>query len=114
MNPVNTARSSHKSVMLQEALHFFEGKRLRTFFEGTVGAGGHTRAILEAHPEIERYIGCDNDPEALEIARDILAPWKDKIDLVHDNFSSLDTVLSGRKILKIDGFFLIWESLLCN
>ena len=33
--------------------------------------GGHAKAILEAHPEIKRYIGCDKDPEALEIAERI-------------------------------------------
>lgn len=110
----NTARRPHTSVMLQECLDFFSGHKLHTFFEGTVGAGGHTRAILEAHPEIERYIGCDQDPEALRIARDVLAPWRDKIDLVHGNFSTLDAVLSERKIQNVDGFFLIWESHLCN
>lgn len=103
----DTARSPHVSVMLQECLDFFAGRNLRTFFEGTVGAGGHARAILEAHPEIERYIGCDQDPEALGIARDALAPWREKVDLVQGNFSTLDTVLSERKIQEIDGFFLI-------
>ena len=101
------ADTPHISVMLNEFLEFFSGQKLRTFFEGTVGAGGHARALLEAHPEIERYIGCDQDPEALGIARGVLAPWRGKIDLVQGNFSTLDTVLSERKIDKIDGFFLI-------
>ncbi len=112
--PPKTARPPHTSVMLQECLDFFSGRKLHTFFEGTVGAGGHTRAILEAHPEIAHYIGCDQDPEALGIAWEVLAPWKDKIDLVQGNFSTLDTVLSERKIQNVDGFFLIWESHLCN
>lgn len=106
--------SPHIPVMLQECIDGFLGRKLHTFFEGTLGAGGHARAILEAHPEIKRYIGCDQDPDALEIARKVLDPWHQKIDLVHANFSTLDTVLEERKIQKIDGFFLIWESHLCN
>lgn len=113
MSP-DTAHAPHVSVMLQECLDHFSGRTLRTFFEGTVGAGGHARAILEAHPEIQRYIGCDQDPEALGIARGVLAPWRDKVDLVQGNFSTLDTVLTERKIENVDGFFLISESRLCN
>ncbi len=107
MKQPHAASPLHKSVMLDEALSFFEGKTLHTFFEGTVGAGGHARAFLAAHPEIQHYIGCDQDPEALDIARSILAPWEDKVVLVHNNFSSLDAVLSERKIYRVDGFFLI-------
>jgi 16S rRNA (cytosine1402-N4)-methyltransferase len=113
MSP-DTARSPHTSVMLQECLDYFAGRTLNTFFEGTVGAGGHARAILEAHPEIKRYIGCDQDPEALRIAREVLAPWQGKLDLVQGNFSTLDHVLNERKIKNVDGFFLISESPLCN
>lgn len=110
----NSSRSPHVSVMLQECLDYFAGQKIHTFFEGTVGAGGHARAILEAHPEIQRYIGCDQDPQALQIAQNVLAPWRDKLELVHGNFSTLDTVIRERKIQNIDGFFLIWGSHLCN
>lgn len=113
MSP-DTAHAPHTSVMLQECLEHFSGRPLHTFFEGTVGAGGHARAILEAHPEIQLYIGCDQDPEALGIAREVLAPWRGKVDLVHGNFSALDAVLSKRKIKHVDGFFLISEFHLCN
>ena len=104
----------HISVMLKECLDFFEKRQLRTFFEGTLGAGGHAEAILKAHPEIECYIGCDQDPEALEIARKRLAPWKEKLLLVHANFSSLESILEQHSISSVDGFFLTWESPLCN
>lgn len=104
----------HISVMQKEFLNFFEDKSLKVFFEGTVGAGGHARAILEAHPEIELYLACDRDPEALKIAKENLKPWKNKVEFIHGNFSDLDLFLQERKINTIDGFFLISESLLCN
>lgn len=101
----------HLSVMEKEFLSFFEGRYLKVFFEGTVGAGGHAYALLAAHPEIERYIGCDRDPEALAIAEERLAPWKEKVTLIHGNFSDLDLFLEDQTP---DGFFLISECRLCS
>ena len=109
-----TSRSEHTSVMIQECLKGFEGRRLTTFFEGTVGAGGHAEAILNAHPEIERYIGCDQDPEALQIATNRLKPWNHKVELVRGNFIDLDTILSKRGIKEVSGFFLTLGCRLCN
>ncbi|MDN3506849.1 MAG: 16S rRNA (cytosine(1402)-N(4))-methyltransferase [Simkaniaceae bacterium] len=93
----------HTPIMIEEVLKGFEGLQIKVFFEGTLGAGGHARAILEAHPEIERYIGCDKDPEALEIARAHLEPWKDKLELIHGDFADLDRHVKGESV---DGFFL--------
>ncbi len=109
-----TSLSRHISVMVQECLKGFEGALLKTFFEGTVGAGGHAEAVLKAHPEIERYIGCDQDPEALQIAEERLRPWKSKVELVRGNFRNLDTILSARGIDRANGFFLTLECHLCN
>ena len=107
-------KKPHLSVMLDEFLHFFEGKKIKVFFEATLGAGGHARALLEAHPEIENYIGCDQDPEAIEIAKKNLEPWKGKIQFVHSNFSELGKILDKGKVSHVDGFFLIWGFPLCN
>lgn len=107
-------KSPHLSVMEKEFLHFFEGKKITTFFEGTVGAGGHAKAILEAHPEITTYLACDRDRQALEIAKKNLEPWKDKVEFIQGNFADLHLFLEEREIEKVDGFFLISESLLCN
>ncbi len=109
-----TSPSEHTSVMLSEFLKGFEGSLLTTFFEGTVGAGGHAEAILKAHPEIERYIGCDQDPEALQIAKRRLEPWKDKVELVRDNFRDLDAILAKRGINEVNGFFLTLGCHPCN
>lgn len=96
----------HKPVMLEECLEFFKDSHLKVFFDGTLGAGGHAEAILKSHPEIEVYIGCDQDESALEIAKDVLKPWEQKIKFVHGNFSDLDEHLENLKIENVDGFFL--------
>jgi 16S rRNA (cytosine1402-N4)-methyltransferase len=100
--------------MVAEVVKFFAPISLKLFFEGTVGAGGHAEAILTAHPEIERYVACDRDPEALEIAKERLKKWKDKVELVHGNFADLDTILHERGMSEVNGFFLTWGCHLCN
>lgn len=112
MTSRNTAL--HIPIMVDKVLSHFDGVSLDVFFDGTVGAGGHARAILEAHPEIRRYIACDNDPEALDIARNNLAPWADRLELIHGNFSRLDASLKELNIKSVDGFFLTWECPPCS
>lgn len=107
-------KSSHVPVLLEEVVKLFAGQTLQVFYEGTVGAAGHAKRILQEHPEIERYIGCDKDPEALRIAKEELELWKDKVELIHGSFADLDQQLKERGIKEVDGFFLIWGSLLCN
>lgn len=97
----------HESIMLQEFLAFFAGRDIKVFIDGTLGAGGHTEAILKAHPEIEALIGFDQDPLALDIAEKRLEPWKDKLHLIHSNYSELDRVVKNLGYEKVDGFFLI-------
>lgn len=97
----------HASIMVKEVLEGFKGVHLQYFYEATLGAGGHAKAILQAHPEIKRYIGCDKDPEALRIARKELAPWKEKVEVIQGDFADLDLHLREKGILFIDGFFLI-------
>lgn len=99
--------SPHAPVMLQEMLELFSECSLKTYVDGTLGAGGHARAILEAHPEIEQMVVFDQDMHAHKIAKQNLAPWKDKVIFVHSNFSKLDEVLKKHDIEQVDGFFLI-------
>ena len=96
----------HTQVMLEECLKYFEDLSIEVFFDGTLGAGGHAKALLEAHPEIEKYIGCDRDESSLEIAKGTLKPWQDKVMFIHGNFADLDKYLQEMGISKVDGFFL--------
>ena len=96
----------HLSVMAEEMVQYFQGAELKIFIEGTLGAGGHAKRLLEAHPEIETYIGFDQDPEAIEIAKEVLKPWAHKVHFIHANFSEMDHHLEKMKIKKVDGFFL--------
>lgn len=97
---------AHVPVLLEQVLKVFENVPIRVFFEGTVGAGGHARAILEAHPEIERYLACDRDPAAHALASAHLAPWGEKVEWIRGPYADLEEYLDERKIGEIDGFLI--------
>ncbi|HSX26836.1 MAG TPA: 16S rRNA (cytosine(1402)-N(4))-methyltransferase RsmH [Chlamydiales bacterium] len=94
---------AHTSVLVREVLQVFEGKEIRLFFDGTVGAGGHASALLEAHPEIERYVGCDRDPTALALAGKALEAWGEKVELVRGDYADMPRMI-GKDC--IDGFLI--------
>lgn len=105
---------AHIPVMLQESLELFKGQKISSFFDGTLGAGGFAKAMLQAHPEIETYYGCDRDESALELARENLRGFEQRVEFVHANFCDVQQVLSYRGKQQVDGFFLIWEYLQCS
>ncbi len=96
---------THEPVLLEEILEFFRGQKLKTFFEGTIGFAGHAQAILKEHPEIERYIGFDQDPQSIAQSQENLGEYKAKIELVRSNFENLDGYFEKHKISCADGFF---------
>jgi 16S rRNA (cytosine1402-N4)-methyltransferase len=79
---------SHIPVLLEEVIEHLSPCHLETIFDGTCGAGGHARALLEAHSEISQYIACDQDAEALAIAKASLDLFLPKITFYHYNFCS--------------------------
>jgi len=60
-----------------------------TWLDGTLGAGGYARGLLDAGAD--QVIGVDRDPLALEMACAWGAAYGDRLRLVHGNFARLDT-----------------------
>jgi len=92
---------THVPVMTAEALDFLQPGRGGLYVDCTVGLGGHARALLEAGAT--RLIGIDRDPDALARARQTLAPWADRVELVHADYRTIDDVLDERRIDRVDG-----------
>ena len=105
---------THIPVLLAEILEAFSGVQLKRFFEGTLGLGGHAAEILEAHPEIELYIGCDQDSKAIEIAKKRLEKFLPKISFQNSNSRHLKKILKELGVKELDGFFLTSGSHQCN
>ncbi|HRD55844.1 MAG TPA: 16S rRNA (cytosine(1402)-N(4))-methyltransferase RsmH [Parachlamydiaceae bacterium] len=93
----------HIPILVEEILSFFKGCHLKYFVDGTLGAAGHAEAILKEHPEIERFIGIDQDDLSFEIAKKRLKPWEHKVSLAKGNFEDLDKILKKHNILAADG-----------
>lgn len=70
--------------------------------DGTLGLGGHAEALLRAHPGL-RLVGVDRDTTALERARQRLAPYADRIDLVHADYSDIPRILDELGIDRVHG-----------
>jgi len=96
----------HKPVLLNEVLAIFHNRKIRFFFDGTLGAGGHASHLLQAHPEIEIYIGCDRDADALEIAANVLKKWEGKVLFFHGMSSEIKRWLSLAQVKCIDGMLI--------
>lgn len=96
----------HFPVLLKEFLVGFEDLEIEVFFDGTLGAAGHAKAILEAHEEIDIFIGADQDQEALKIASENLKPWMKKVRLIHENFKNIGSILDEMDIKSCNGIFL--------
>ena len=93
--------SIHEPVLTSEALRFLQPSRGGLFVDCTVGLGGHTRALLEAGAS--RVLGLDRDSDALAAARETLAPYADRVELVHADYRTLDAVLEARGLAAVDG-----------
>ena len=95
----------HKSVLLEEALADLQPRERGRYLDGTVGLGGHTRAILERAPGGE-VCGLDRDGEALEIARERLRSFGDRARLFHLPFAQYAEALDALGWTSVDGALL--------
>ncbi len=69
---------SHEPVLLRQCIELLAQGGAGVFVDGTLGAGGHAAALLEALPD-SRLIGVDRDTDALALAAERLAPYGDRV-----------------------------------
>ncbi len=79
----------HEPVMVDEVLDALMPVPEGLVVDGTVGGGGHARALLDARPDL-RLLGLDRDPAAVEAAREALAPYGERAMVVQAGFEHLD------------------------
>lgn len=96
----------HLSVLLNEVVNLFSINRLNKFVDGTLGAGGHSLSLLNAHPEIELLIGFDQDPDARAIAAKRLENHSSRVQILSKNFATLQNSLNAIGITQVDGILV--------
>ena len=94
----------HIPVMLSEVLHALEPKSGAIIVDGTFGAGGYSKAILEA-AECEVF-AIDRDPEAVAAGRALAAKFPGRLKLVAGRFGAMDEIVNRQGIEAVDGVAL--------
>ena len=97
---------SHKPVLYKEIIHALQPQSGGRYVDGTLGAGGHARGILEACTPDGQLLGLDVDPQALALSRETLAPYERRIHLVQASYTTLTKQLAALKWGFVDGIVL--------
>ena len=95
----------HVSVLLEECVTGLNIRPEGIYVDGTLGGAGHSCRIAEGLTT-GRLIGIDRDPVALKAAGERLAPYGDRVTLVHSNFCEMASVLESLGISGVDGILL--------
>lgn len=95
----------HISVLLQECIDGLDISPDGIYVDGTLGGAGHSRQIAQ-RLTTGCLIGIDRDPVALQAAQQRLAPYGERVKLVHSNFCEIKEVLNNLGIAGVDGILL--------
>lgn len=97
---------SHKSVLLHETIEQLNIKPDGCYVDGTLGGAGHAKEVCKRLSEKGRFIGIDQDEAAIVTAGERLAPYKEQVTIVRNNYENLGAVLRGLNIGGVDGIVL--------
>ena len=98
--------SPHQPVLYKEIIHALQPHQGGRYVDGTLGAGGHARGIMEVSAPDGRLLGLDVDPQALSLARKNLAPYEGRIHLAQASYTSLSMQLAQLQWDAVDGILL--------
>ncbi|MDY6407195.1 MAG: 16S rRNA (cytosine(1402)-N(4))-methyltransferase RsmH [Pseudomonadota bacterium] len=91
----------HIPVLLDEVVAHLDCTQSGVYIDGTFGAGGYTRAILNANP-LNRVIGFDRDPNAMKTALAMEGQYPHRFSFIHDCFGNMAAHLDEQ----VDGIVL--------
>jgi 16S rRNA (cytosine1402-N4)-methyltransferase len=98
------AVSPHVPVLLDEVVHALSPAPGETHVDGTFGAGGYSKAILDKGAA--RVFAFDRDPDAIRYGEDMAAACGGRLTLVPDRFSRMRQALALRGVAAVDGVTL--------
>ena len=95
--------AGHVSVLLDECIEYLDIKPDGIYVDGTLGLGGHSSEIAKRLGEGGRLIAIDRDLASIERASARLAPWADRVTIVHGNFRDVAAILDEQGVPAVDG-----------
>lgn len=96
----------HEPVLYHEIIHALRPRDGGLYVDGTVGAGGHSRGLLESSSPNGKLLGLDLDPQALDLAQKKLSRFGDRATLIQASYLTLHEQLSLLQWKEIDGIVL--------
>ena len=93
---------THKPVLLAECIEALHIRPEGIYVDGTLGRAGHSREIAQ-RLTTGRLVCIDQDQAAIDAAQERLAPWMDRVTLVHSNFDRVSEILAELDIPGVDG-----------
>ena len=96
----------HKSVLLDETIESLDIKPDGIYVDGTLGGGGHASEVCRRLGDKGRFIGIDQDADAIAAASERLKEFGDKVTIVRSNYENVDEVLKELGISQVDGIYL--------
>ena len=96
----------HIPVLLTQTVEELHIRPSGIYFDGTLGGAGHSFEIAKRLEEGGRLIGIDQDEEAIEAAKKHLAPYADRVTIVHDNYEHIPEIAQRLGISQADGILL--------
>ncbi len=92
----------HTPAMMAQVLEQLKPQFGHVCVDCTVGGAGHAKQLCKAISQSGVFIGIDQDPDAIQHAKKVLAPLKPKTFLINDHFGRLSEILAQLSIDQVD------------
>lgn len=96
----------HKSVLLKETIEYLSIKPDGIYVDGTLGGGGHAYEVCKRLSSKGKFIGIDQDEDAIKAATRRLSEFEDRIQIIRSNYCEMREALAEIGIYKVDGIVL--------
>jgi 16S rRNA (cytosine1402-N4)-methyltransferase len=96
--------AAHTPVLLAEVVAALAPRDGSIIVDGTFGAGGYSRALLDAAPC--RVIGIDRDPDQVARSAGLAAHYAGRLSVIEGRFGAMDELLAERGVTELDGVAL--------
>ena len=96
----------HKSVLLRETIEYLNIKPEGIYVDGTLGGGGHAYEVCKRLAARGKFIGIDQDEDAIKAAARRLSEFEDRVRIIRGNYCEMQETLAEIGIYKVDGIVL--------
>lgn len=96
----------HVSVLLEETVEALQIKPDGIYVDGTLGGAGHACQICQRLNDKGRFVGIDQDEEAIAVSTERLKEYGEKVSIIKSNYVQMKQVLQDLGIGKVDGILL--------